>query len=99
MACNLTTGEVEYIDKTIADLKAENAKLVMKLNAEHLVRQNVERENAKLRELCHDMLAVIIGWSWKFNELAGYRLDDEDTYPSRVMRGFIDRARELEVPL
>ena len=25
--------------------------LVMKLNAEHLVRQNVERENAKLREL------------------------------------------------
>lgn len=27
MACNLTTGEVEYIDKTIADLKTENAKL------------------------------------------------------------------------
>ena len=27
MACNLTTGEVEYIDKTIADLQAENAKL------------------------------------------------------------------------
>ncbi len=51
MACNLTTGEVEYIDKTIADLKTENAKLVMKHNAEHLVRQNVERENAKLREL------------------------------------------------
>lgn len=56
-------------------------------------------ENAKLRELCHDMLAVIIGWSWKFNKLAGHRLDDEDTYPSSVMRGFIDRARELEVPL
>ena len=36
-------------------LKAENAKLVMKLNAEHLVRQNVERENAKLRELVRDM--------------------------------------------
>ena len=32
-------------------LKAENAKLVMKLNAEHIVRQNMERENAKLREL------------------------------------------------
>ena len=32
-------------------LQAENAKLVMRLNAEHLVRQNVERENAKLREL------------------------------------------------
>lgn len=35
----------------IAALRAENAKLVMKLNAEHIVRQNVERENAKLREL------------------------------------------------
>ena len=32
-------------------LKAENDQLVMKLNAEHLARQNVERENAKLREL------------------------------------------------
>lgn len=36
-------------------LKAENAKLVMKLNAEHIVRQNVERENAKLRELVKAM--------------------------------------------
>lgn len=32
---------------------SENAKLVMKLNAEHIVRQNVERENRKLRELVH----------------------------------------------
>ena len=38
-----------------ADMLDENAKLVMKLNAEHLVRQNVERENAKLRELVRDM--------------------------------------------
>lgn len=77
------------------------------LDSEYAARQNGKRlpcerlaeENEKLRELCHDMLAVIIGWSWKFNELAGYQLDDEDTYPSRVMRGFLDRARELEVPL
>lgn len=34
-----------------ADMLDENAKLVMKLNAEHLVRQNMERKNAKLREL------------------------------------------------
>lgn len=60
MACNLTTGEVEYIDKTIADLKTENDQLVMKLNAEHLVRQNVERENAMLRELVEDMEAAFI---------------------------------------
>lgn len=34
-----------------AHFEAENAKLVVKLNAEHIVRQNVEIENAKLREL------------------------------------------------
>ena len=27
MGCELTTAEVEHIDRTIADLKAENAKL------------------------------------------------------------------------
>lgn len=40
-------------------LQADNAQLVMRLNAEHLVRQNVERENAKLRELVRDMLTCI----------------------------------------
>ena len=35
----------------IAALRAENDKMVMKLNAEHLVRQNLAAENAKLREL------------------------------------------------
>lgn len=33
------------------ELEAENEKLIVKLNAEHIVRQNVEIENAKLREL------------------------------------------------
>lgn len=32
-------------------VNAENAKLIVKLNAEHIVRQNVEIENARLREL------------------------------------------------
>lgn len=40
-------------------LQTENAKLVMKLNAEHIVRQNVERENAKLRELVRDMFYAV----------------------------------------
>lgn len=31
-------------------LKAENEKLIVKLNAEHIARQNAEVENAKLRE-------------------------------------------------
>ena len=32
--------------------------LVMKLNAEHLVRQNVERENDMLRELVRDVVLL-----------------------------------------
>lgn len=44
-----------------ADMLDENAKMLMRLNAEHLVRQNVERENATLRELVRDMAAEIRG--------------------------------------
>ena len=40
---------------SIKELEAENAKLVMKLNAEHIVRQNLAAENAKLRELVEAM--------------------------------------------
>lgn len=39
----------------IAALRTENDQLVMKLDTAHIVRQNVERENAKLRELVRDM--------------------------------------------
>lgn len=97
MACNLTTGEVEFIDKTIADLKTENAKLVMKLNAEHLVRQNVERENAKLREL------AVLNWEWAHSccgnnckmqtNGCGYQIGRECNYEREIW----DRMRELGV--
>ena len=50
------TTEVAY--GPVDDLAAENAKLVMKLNAEHIVRQNVERESAKLRELVRDVVLL-----------------------------------------
>ena len=44
----------EAVEAAYEDGKAhyedENAKLVVKLNAEHIVRQNVEVENARLRE-------------------------------------------------
>lgn len=67
-------------------LQAENAKLVMKLNAEHIVRQNVERENAKLRELVEDMLDCIeIRTAWH------RPLTDE------MCEEFAQRARELVV--
>lgn len=46
-------------DEEVASYRAENAKLIVKLNAEHIVRQNAEVENAKLRELCEDMLDCI----------------------------------------
>lgn len=89
MACNLTTGEVEFIDKTIADLKTENDKLVMKLNAEHIVRQNVERENAKLRELVRDMHRAICGLVVLGDDYAG-------EYEDRLC-ALDDRMRELGV--
>ena len=48
-----TDAQMAYIEaeREVDQLQDENAKLVMKLNAEHIVRQNMERENAKLREL------------------------------------------------
>lgn len=52
-----------------SELQAENDKLVMKLNAEHLVRQNVECENAKLRELVEDMAAEIRGLGVDFGRV------------------------------
>lgn len=42
----------------LEDAQAENAKLVVKLNAEHLVRQNAERDNAKLRELAKKLVIL-----------------------------------------
>lgn len=38
-----------------AKLREENEHLIIKLNAEHIARQNVESENAKLRELIRHM--------------------------------------------
>lgn len=35
----------------LQQVNAENEKFIVKLNAEHIVRQNVEIENARLREL------------------------------------------------
>ena len=52
-----------------ADMLDENTKLLMRLNAEHLVRQNVERENAKLRELVEDMAAEMRGLGVDFTRV------------------------------
>lgn len=52
------SDKVEQIER-IAELERKNGWMVMKLNAEHIVRQNMERENAKLRELVRDMWGCI----------------------------------------
>lgn len=50
----------EELAERIVGLEDENATLVIKLNAEHIVRQNVEAENAKLREE-RDMYRDLVG--------------------------------------
>lgn len=50
-------------DEEVASYRAENAKLIVRLNTEHIVRQNTEVENAKLRELCADLYAEMLTYS------------------------------------
>lgn len=54
MDCELTAEEVAYIDRTIADLKAENARLRSCLSDDAETARMIMAENAKLRELVRD---------------------------------------------
>jgi len=76
------SDKVEQIER-IAELERKNGWMVMKLNAEHLVRQNVERENAELRELVRDMAAEIRGLGVDFKRVGWH--------------DYADRMRELGV--
>lgn len=72
-------------NSAVSEIQAENEKLIVKLNAEHIARQNVEVENAKLRELVREMHATISDRnSW-------WDCTYKDT------RRFADRMRELGV--
>ena len=62
------SDKVEQIER-IAELERKNGWMVMKLNAEHIVRQNMERENAKLRELVEDMAAEMRGLGVDFKRV------------------------------
>ena len=42
----------------------ENAKLIVKLNAEHIVRQNVEIENDRLRKACAELAEFLTEAEW-----------------------------------
>ena len=89
-------GWLDRLDGTIADMLDANAKLVMKLNAEHLVRQNVERENANLRELVRDMLACINNVSAHDTYCWDY-CDFCKMYTTKGRCDFESRMRELGV--
>lgn len=80
----------------IKELEAENDKLVMRLNAEHLVRQNLAAENAKLRELVRDMLACINNVSAHDTYCWDY-CDFCKMYITRGRCDFESRMRELGV--
>ncbi len=45
-----TYGSWKRLKADVPKLREENEKLIVKLNAEHIARQNVEAENAKLRD-------------------------------------------------
>lgn len=53
MGCELTAEEVAYIDRTIADLKDENARLRSCLSDDAENARMIMAENAKLREQIH----------------------------------------------
>lgn len=72
--------------RTPEEVMDENAKLIVKLNAEHIVRQNVEVENAKLRELVvsydsalHRMCDQMQGHVDCHDCILGKDYDNEDT--------------------
>ena len=45
-------------------VNAENEKFIVKLNAEHIVRQNVEIENARLRKACAELAEFLTEAEW-----------------------------------
>lgn len=53
---------------------------------------------ASLEQLVNDSLAVILGWAWKLNEIAGYDRNDMSTYPMETFNKLLQRAKGLEVP-
>ena len=74
-------ANAKALHELLQEARAENAKLVMKLNAEHLVRQNLAAENELLRELVRD-----IWYAYRCEEVA-----------PNVAKHWHDRMRELGV--
>ena len=85
-------ANAKALHELLQEARAENDQLVMKLNAEHLVRQNVERENVKLREL------VRIAGTYCVNGMCG-KDDGCPLYLGKPYCALHDRTRELGVEI
>lgn len=88
MGCELTAEEVAYIDRTIADLKAENARLRSCLSDDAETARMIMAENAKLRELLADVFRDFVCCDMALREHGR-------TYLAYTR--YIDRMRELGV--
>ena len=51
----------------------------------------------QLAKVAEEMLSVIIGWGWKFNELAGFECDDPRTLPSKVAASFLYQLENMGI--
>lgn len=85
-------AEVLLLRQENKELRDENAKFIVKLNAEHIVRQNVEIENTKLRELARRLLD-----EYRYMHVRPRRMYLEHETRMRIIE---DEMRELgiEVP-
>ena len=79
---------MEYAADLILELRddlqranAENAKLIVKLNAEHIVRQNVEIENVKLREENAHLQSLVKQFYWCTKSMREALRQCKDTKP------------------
>ena len=50
-----------------------------------------------LAKVAEDMIGVLIGWAWKFNELAGYECDDPRTYPSKEAAKYLNQLESMGI--
>ena len=61
----------------------------------HIMFEKDRKMIADLRNLVSDAISVILGWSWKLNEIAGFDSDDYSTYPGKTFAGLYARAEKL----
>lgn len=96
--------ELRSLDGYVADIEAENAELreenerfVIKLNVEHIVRQNVESENGKLRELVADLWRFTGEACRRYPKLFDPAAQGGQTVQLNMIDAFEQRMAELGV--